>query len=101
MKGTYYWIKAEVRHQIAKRDRGICQICGRKASKAEINKRGILTFLDKHGRPYQLDHLVSASKGDHSMNNLRLSCANCNNSKRKKKSENDTEILKILSDFSK
>lgn len=100
MKGIYYWIPAAVRNEVAKRDRGVCQHCGKKATKAEVNKRGILTFFDENGRSFHLDHKKSvANGGEHTAKNIVLSCENCNLSQRKRKLSNDNEIKSILEEF--
>src|SRR3989338_6954737 len=100
MKGTYYWIQASVRNEVAKRDRGICTNCKKKATKAIISKRGVLTYFDENGRAFHLDHKNQVIKGGkHTAKNLVLSCEKCNLSQRKMKLANDEDIKKILKEY--
>lgn len=94
------YISAAVRNAVSKRDRGICQHCGRRATRAEVSKRGVLQYWDDVGRVYHLDHRVPTSQGGESTpENLLLSCAPCNLSKRRAVAANDPEVLAILSEF--
>jgi len=102
MKGTYYWISASVKLEVAKRDKGICRVCGVKAFTASINKRGLLEFKTEDNRTYHYDHIKSVADGGlHTADNLRLTCPNCNLSKLKQRITHDKSIQKILSDFKK
>ena len=102
MKGMYYWIPAKIKLRVAKRDKGICKICGLKASTATVNRRGLLEFKTKDGQTYHYDHIKPVAQGGmHTANNLRLSCPTCNLSKRKQRIANDVQVKKILLEFSK
>jgi 5-methylcytosine-specific restriction endonuclease McrA len=100
MKGTYYWIPAQVKLNVAKRDKGICQVCGLKAKTAEISKRGLLIFKTKNGQTFHYDHIIRVSSGGgHTIENLRLACPSCNLSKLKSRAHNDRGIQDLLSEF--
>lgn len=100
MKGTYYWIKNSVRNAVAKRDKGICRHCGKKATKASINSRGVLVFHDKKGRIYHLDHIKLASEGGaHTEENLVLSCHSCNLGTRRKITANDIDVKSLIKEI--
>ena len=93
-------IPAAARNEVAKRDRGVCQHCGARAAKAEVNKRGVLTFRDDAGRVFHIDHVTPISRGgDHTPANLVLSCAPCNLSKRRAVAANDPDVQSILNEF--
>jgi len=100
MKGITYWITNEVRNGVAKRDRGVCQYCGKKAKKAYINGRGVIMFTDEKKRAFHIAHRVSvADGGKHTMDNLMLSCHTCNLSSAKKKTANDSRVKKLLKEI--
>ena len=97
MKGTYYWVPQGTRNKVSKKSGGVCFHCKKKAVGATINKRGVLCFYDKDERIYHLDHLKKiAAGGDHTEENMVISCANCNLSTRKKKAGNDPEVISLM-----
>lgn len=82
---------------MAKRSRGVCHNCGKKASRAKINARGILCFYDEAGIIFHVDHILPIRDGGgHGEKNLSMACAKCNMSVRKKKAANDPEIIELL-----
>lgn len=95
------YISQKIRNEVTKRDRGVCQHCGKKASRAEVSKRGVLQFFDDEGRVFHIDHVVTVSAGgSHDPSNLVLACAPCNLSKRRAVAANDPEVKAILAEFS-
>lgn len=99
MSNTGY-IPASVRNAVAKRDRGICTHCGARAAKAQVSKRGILQFFGADGRVFHLDHVKPSSTGGKStLQNMTLSCAACNMSKRRAKAANDPDVQALLAEF--
>lgn len=102
MNGKSNWIKQKIRNDVSKKSRGVCFYCETKASRAEINKRGILVFYDKQNRVYHIDHKSPLSEGgSNESENLVLSCQDCNLSKRKKRMANDPVVLKLLKEINK
>jgi len=102
VKGTTYWIPHRVRNEVAKRSAGICFNCGKKAARAEVNKRGVLVFFDEGGRIFHLDHnKTPAAAGDHTEENLVLSCADCNLSKRRRRTANDPTVRALMDRINK
>lgn len=94
------WVPQGLRHQIAKKARGICFHCGKRAARADISRRGHLRFFDENENTYHIDHLKPRSKGgDNSGKNLVLSCASCNVGVRNKRAANDKEVLEILKEI--
>jgi ATP adenylyltransferase len=94
------WVPQGLRHQIAKKAKGICYHCGKKATRADISERGHLRFFDENDNTYHIDHLTPRSKGgDDNEKNLVLSCPTCNTGIRNRRAANDTEIQDILSEI--
>lgn len=94
------YIPQPIRNTVSKRDRGICHHCGLTAASAKVNKRGVLQFFDAEGRVFHIDHLTPISAGgEHTADNLVLSCAPCNLSKRRAVAANDPEVRAILDEF--
>lgn len=94
------YIPQSARNAVAKRDRGVCQHCALRASRAEVSKRGVLQFFDSDGKVFHIDHLTPISLGGtHDLSNLVLSCASCNLSKRRAVAANDPEVRAILAEF--
>lgn len=91
------WVPQGLRHKIAKEGRGLCFHCKKKASRADISKRGHLRFFDENNNAYHIDHLTPVSKGgSHHETNLVLSCPTCNLGIRNRRAANDKEVQKIL-----
>ncbi len=100
MTNTGY-IKAAIRNAVSKRDRGVCAHCGKRASRAEVSKRGILCFFDEDGKVFHIDHKIPTSQGGASdEDNLVLACAPCNLSKRRAVVANDPEVRALIREFS-
>lgn len=93
-------VRGELRRQISLRDRGRCRHCKVKASRAEINKRGEIVFYDKLGKIFHIDHLKPVSEGGkNNLDNLVLSCVNCNTSVRRKLVYRNTEVGRLLKEI--
>lgn len=102
MKGTYYWIPAGVKHNVTLTSEGKCHWCSKKATRAEVNKRGQMCLYDENGNIFHFDHKTLVSMGGASdETNLVLSCRNCNLSKRKKKIENDKTSIEFMAKINK
>jgi 5-methylcytosine-specific restriction endonuclease McrA len=94
------YIPDPTRTAIAKRDRGVCRHCGRKAGRAAVSPRGVLQFFDADGRIYHIDHLIPTAMGGTSdPENLALACAPCNQSKRRRAVANDPDVMALLAEF--
>lgn len=94
-------VPQQIRNAVAKRDRGICTHCGKRAASAKVSKRGVLQFFDDDGRVFHIDHLVPVSQGgSHELDNVVLSCPGCNMSSRRALAANDPEVKALLAEFS-
>lgn len=94
------YVPQGVRNEVAKRDRGVCQHCKKKAARAALSPRGALQFFDENDQVFHLDHLTPISKGGkHTVDNLVLACVECNQGRRHSLNANDPEIKDILADF--
>jgi len=81
-------ISARMRIEVLKRDRGICQICGKNIDLNEGLQKRInpqYNYYPKGKCPYHIDHITPLYKGGKTtFSNLRLACNTCN-MKRKRK----------------
>ena len=75
---------------------GKCYHCGKKATKAFINNRGLPSLKDENNQTYQYDHLIPENNGGKSdESNIVISCEKCN----KSRSRIGIEDKKKVTDF--
>jgi hypothetical protein len=81
-------ISNKKRNIIAKRDKGICQVCGKTSHYCKWGNGYYVyyeiktIFNDKYHFPFDIDHIVPISaNGKTETNNLQLTCQQCNRSK--------------------
>lgn len=93
-------ISIALRNEVAKRDRGICQLCGVRATRAELTPKRFVQFFDADGRSFHIDHIRALVVGGATdLSNLRLLCAPCNLRRCRGSAVADPEIHDLLSEF--
>jgi 5-methylcytosine-specific restriction endonuclease McrA len=101
LRGGYMaWITHDIRRRVILKSKGRCFHCKKKAAKADVDARGLPSLYDEKGRKFHIDHnrpLCTGGKDKES--NLVVSCADCNQKKKRQtllyKKEVDEFIKKV------
>ena len=77
-------IPSKLKSQVVLRDKGICQICGKRGEIVDLGWE--VKAYEGKGHSYQhcfeIDHIIPESKGGQAiLDNLQLLCRHCNRSK--------------------
>jgi 5-methylcytosine-specific restriction endonuclease McrA len=98
MKQT--WIPLPIRRQTTLESKGICALCGKKASKAKLADKNIIKFYDERGIVFEIDHIQPLYKGGKTVaTNLRILCASCNRRRKKLDDKTVDETDRLLSEI--
>lgn len=92
-------IPMDIQRKVFERDKYKCQYCGKEATWQVFNRNGITQLFENKPTslnrwqhfwdwqdpvPFEIDHIVPICEGgDNNIENLKLSCRNCNRSKGK------------------
>ena len=91
------WITHEIKRKVMLKSEGQCFHCGKKATKALINKRGLPELKDENNQTFQYDHLIPELDGGNSdESNIVISCEKCNKSRSRSTRKYQNKISEFI-----
>ena len=91
------WIQHELKRKVILNSDGKCFHCGKKATLARKDARGLPALFDEKGRKFHIDHLKSKCiGGETTLENLVISCVDCNQKKQRQTLQYEEEVKAFI-----